>query len=124
MGLCGFEFIEFCASEEGILEEAFQKMGFTLVTHHRSKPVHLWRQGGINLITNYVKECHAGHFAREHGPSVCGMAFRVEDAGRAHAKAIERGAEPVELSPGPMELRIPAIRGIGGSLIYLIDRFG
>jgi 4-hydroxyphenylpyruvate dioxygenase len=66
----------------------------------------------------------AAYFAAEHGPSACGMGFRVRDAAKAYALALERGAEPVEVSTGVMELRIPAIRGIGHSLIYLVDRYG
>jgi 4-hydroxyphenylpyruvate dioxygenase len=65
----------------------------------------------------------AAYFAAEHGPSACGMGFRVKDAPRPMPKAGERGAEPVETQTGPMELRLPAIRGIGGAIIYLIDRY-
>jgi len=77
-GLYGFEFIEFSAPETGVLEPIFKTMGFIKVAEHRSKNVHLWRQGGINLITNYEPGSPAWFFAREHGPSACGMAFRVE----------------------------------------------
>ncbi|MEQ1509219.1 MAG: 4-hydroxyphenylpyruvate dioxygenase [Sphingopyxis sp.] len=123
LGLDGFEFIEFCAAERGILEPAFAAMGFAHVAHHRSKDVDLWRQGEINLIANYEPRSHAAFFAAEHGASACGMAFRVANAAQAYSQAIARGAEPIEGATGPMELRIPAIRGIGGALIYLIDRF-
>lgn len=124
LGLDGFEFVEFSASEKGVLEPVFQAMGFTRIAHHRSKEVELWRQGGINLIANYEPRSPAAYFTAEHGPSACGMGFRVRDAAKAYALAIERGAEPVEVRTGPMELRLPAIRGIGGSIIYLIDRYG
>ncbi len=123
LGLDGFEFIEFCAPEKGQLEPVFQHMGFTHIAHHRSKNVDLWRQGEINLIANYEPRSHAAYFATEHGSSACGMAFRVKDAAKAYKEAIERGAEPVEARTGVMELRIPAIRGIGGALIYLVDRY-
>ena len=123
LGLDGFEFIEFCAPEKGLLEPVFERMGFAQIARHRSKDVHLWRQGGINLIANYEPRSSAAYFAAEHGPSACGMAWRVRDAARAYGVAIERGAEPVEIRTGPMELRLPAIRGIGGSIIYLIDRY-
>ena len=122
-GLDGFEFVEFCAPEKGVLEPVFEAMGFALVAKHRSKDVHLWRQGGINLIANYEPRSAAWYFAREHGPSACGMAFRVRDAAKAYAHLMEAGAEPVANEPGPMELRIPAIRGIGGAIIYLVDRY-
>ncbi len=124
LGLDGFEFIEFCAPERGVLEPVFGRMGFTRIAHHRSKDVDLWRQGEINLIANYEPGGHAAYFAGEHGTSACGMAFRVKDAQAAYVAAIERGAEPVESRTGVMELRIPAIKGIGGALIYLVDRYG
>ena len=122
-GLDGFEFVEFCAPEKGMLEPVFQAMGFTHVATHRSKDVHLWRQGGINLIANYEPKSAAWFFAREHGPSACGMAFRVRDARRAYKHLLDQGAEPVQVHTGPMELHIPAIRGIGGAILYLVDRY-
>ena len=123
IGLDGFEFVEFSAPEKGLLEPVFAAMGFTLIARHRSKDVQLWRQGGINLIANYEPRSPAAYFAAEHGASACGMGWRVKDAAKAYALAIERGAEPVEVRTGPMELRLPAVRGIGGSIIYLIDRY-
>src|SRR3569833_2913256 len=123
LGLQGFEFLEFCAPQKGVLERAFAAMGFAHVASHRGKDVQLWRQGNINFIANYEPHSPAAFFAAEHGPSACGMGFRVRDAAKAYALALERGAEPDELTPGPMELRLPAIRGIGQSLIYLIDRY-
>ena len=124
LGLDGFEFVEFCAPAKGMLERVFGRMGFARVARHRSKDVELWRQGEINLIANYEPHSPAAYFAAEHGASACGMAWRVKDAARAYAAAIERGAEPVEVRTGAMELHLPAIRGIGGSIIYLIDRYG
>jgi 4-hydroxyphenylpyruvate dioxygenase len=124
LGLDGFEFVEFAAPEKGMLEPVFARMGFSHIARHRSKDVDLWRQGGINLIANYEPKSAAAYFAAEHGPSACGMAFRVRNAAKAYAEAIARGAEPVESRTGPMELRIPAIRGIGGAIIYLVDRYG
>ncbi|WP_417612747.1 4-hydroxyphenylpyruvate dioxygenase [Parasphingorhabdus sp.] len=123
VGLDGFEFVEFCAPEKGVLEPVFEVMGFTRIAQHRSKDVHLWRQGGINLIINYEPKSAAWYFAREHGPSACGMAFRVKDARKAYAWLLEKGAEPVHVETGPMELHIPAIRGIGGAILYLVDRY-
>lgn len=123
LGLDGFEFIEFCAPARGELDGVFAAMGFARIARHRSKDVELWRQGGINLIANYEPRSPAAYFAAEHGPSACGMGWRVTDAAKAYAEAITRGAEPVEVGTGPMELRIPGIRGIGGSIIYLIDRY-
>ena len=124
VGLDGFEFIEFSAPEKGLLEPVFERMGFSRIARHRSKDVDLWRQGEINLIANYEPKSPAAYFAAEHGPSACGMAFRVKNARIAYYEAIARGAEPVETRTGPMELRLPAIRGIGGAMIYLVDRYG
>lgn len=123
MGLDGFEFVEFTALEKGILEPIFESMGFTLVARHKSKAVELWRQGDINFITNYEPKSHAYYYAEEHGASACGMAFRVKDAQHAYALALEKGAQPIEIETGPMELRLPAIKGIGGATLYLIDRY-
>ncbi len=124
LGLDGFEFVEFCAPEKGLLEPVFETIGFARVARHRSKDVDLWRQGAINLIANYEPKSPAAYFAAEHGASACGMGFRVKNARHAYGEALARGAEPVETSTGPMELRLPAIRGIGGAIIYLIDRYG
>jgi 4-hydroxyphenylpyruvate dioxygenase len=123
MGLDGFEFVEFASPDPEILEKAFTLLGFSEVARHRSKDVTLWRQGGINFIINNEKNSKAYYFAREHGPCACGMAFRVKDAHKAYNRALEQGAEPVELVTGPMELRLPAIKGIGGATVYLIDRY-
>ena len=123
MGLDGFEFVEFTAPERGILEPVFEIMGFELVAKHKSKAVELWRQGDINFITNYTPKSHAWYFAEEHGPGACGMAFRVKDAHKAYNLALENGAKPIEINTGPMELNLPAIRGIGGATLYLIDRY-
>ncbi|MEX0300189.1 MAG: 4-hydroxyphenylpyruvate dioxygenase [Kordiimonas sp.] len=122
MGLCGFEFVEFTAPEKGILEPIFESMGFVSIAKHRSKDVTLWRQGDINFITNYEPRCPAAYYAEEHGPSACGMAFRVKDAQAAYARALEMGAQPIDVPTGVMELRMPAIKGIGGAALYLVDR--
>ncbi|MGL6161617.1 4-hydroxyphenylpyruvate dioxygenase [Microbulbifer sp.] len=123
MGLDGFEFVEFTAPEKGILETVFEAMGFEKVARHRSKDVALWRQGDINFITNYEPNSHAYYYAQEHGPSACGLAFRVKDAKFAYGEALKKGAQPVDVATGPMELRLPAIKGIGGATLYLIDRY-
>jgi 4-hydroxyphenylpyruvate dioxygenase len=123
MGLMGFEFVEFASPTPGMLEPVFEALGFTKVARHRSKDVDLYRQGDINFIINNEPNSAAAYFAAEHGPSACGMAFRVKDAHQAYARALELGAIPVEIPTGPMELRLPAIKGIGGAPLYLIDRF-
>ncbi|MBN3562734.1 4-hydroxyphenylpyruvate dioxygenase [Aliamphritea spongicola] len=123
MGLDGFEFVEFSASERGHLEPVFEMMGFTCIARHRSKDAVLFRQGDINFIINYEPGSNAHYFAEEHGPSACGMAFRVKNSHHAYHRALQLGAQPVEIPTGPMELRLPAIKGIGGAPLYLIDRY-
>ena len=123
MGLDGFEFVEFSAPEKGVLEPIFEMMGFSHIANHRSKNVSLFRQGDINFIINYEPASAAYYFMEEHGASACGMAFRVKDAHLAYRRAIELGAQPVDIPTGPMELRLPAIKGIGGAPLYLIDRY-
>ncbi len=123
MGLMGFEFVEFASPTPNVLEPLFEKMGFSLVARHRSKDVLLYRQGQINFIVNREPKSLAAYFAAEHGPSACGLAFRVKDAHRAYARALDLGAQPLDIPTGPMELRLPAIKGIGGAPLYLIDRF-
>ena len=123
MGLDGFEFVEFAGPNPGELHEMFLMLGFTKVAKHRSKDVTLYRQGDINFILNNEPRSRAAFFAEEHGPGACGMAFRVKNAQQAYTRAIELGAEPVEVETGIMELKLPAIRAIGGGLLYLIDRY-
>jgi 4-hydroxyphenylpyruvate dioxygenase len=123
MGLKGFEFVEFASPEPKVLEPLFEQMGFTLVARHRSKAVVLYRQGNANFIVNREPKSLADYFAAEHGPCACGLAFRVADSHKAYARALELGAQPMDMPTGPMELRLPAIKGIGGAPLYLIDRF-
>jgi 4-hydroxyphenylpyruvate dioxygenase len=124
MGLMGFEFVEFASPTPNVLEPAFELLGFSRVAEHRSKNVALYRQGDINFIVNNEPGSLASYFAAEHGPSACGMAFRVKDSHKAYRRALELGAQPMDAQPGPMELRLPSIKGIGGAPLYLIDRFG
>lgn len=123
MGLMGFEFVEFASPTAGVIEPVLESMGFTEVAKHRSKDVVLYRQGDINFIVNREPRSVGAYFAAEHGASACGMAFRVKDSHHAYQRALELGAQPVDIPTGPMELKLPAIKGIGGAPLYLIDRF-
>ncbi len=123
MGTDGFEFVEYTGPDPAQLGALFERMGFVAAARHRSKNVTLYRQGDVNFILNAETESFAQAFARLHGPSVCAIAFRVKDAAHAYERAIKLGAKPVHGKVGPMELNIPAIEGIGGSLIYLVDRY-
>ena len=124
MGTDGFEFVEYTAPEPEALRALFGKMGCREVARHRSKNVTLHRQGDINFLINAEPNSFAQQFARDHGGSICAMGFRVRDAALAYKRALELGATPGPSTAGPMELNIPSIRGIGGSLIYLVDRYG
>jgi len=123
MGTDGFEFVEYTAPNPELLGGLFEQLGFSAIARHRSKDVLLYRQGRINFIVNREPDSFAQSFARVHGPSVCAFAMRVKNAAKAYSRAIELGAKPFHGPVGPMELNIPAIQGIGGSLIYLIDRY-
>lgn len=123
MGLDGFEFVEFSAPHTAELEAVFSLLGFEHVATHRSKNVRLFRQGNINFVLNAEPKSLAAYFAEEHGPAACGLAFRVRDSHLAYSRALELGAQPLDIPTGPMELHLPAIKGIGGAPIYLIDRF-
>jgi len=123
MGTDGFEFVEYTAPDPNSLRLLFEQMGFPAVARHRSKDVTLHKQGDINFIVNAEPKSFAQGFAREHGPSICAMAFRVKDAAKAYERALSLGAEAGPWTAGPMELNIPSIKGIGGSLIYLVDRY-
>ncbi|HUA51837.1 MAG TPA: 4-hydroxyphenylpyruvate dioxygenase [Candidatus Sulfotelmatobacter sp.] len=124
MGTDGFEFVEYTAPDPVALGALFERLGFAAVARHRSKRVTLYRQGDVNFIVNAEPDSFAQAFARVHGPSVCALAFRVKDAAQALHRAVQLGARPFQAQVGPMELNIPAIQGIGGSLIYLVDRYG
>jgi len=124
MGTDGFEFVEYTAPDPEQLRALFEHMGFPVVARHRSKNVTLHKQGDINFIINAEPGSFGQRFAQQHGPSACAMAFRVTDAAAAFKRAVELGAKPLATPVGPMELSIPAIEGIGGSAIYLVDRYG
>src|SRR3954463_9565497 len=123
MGPAGFEFIEYAAPDPKAMGELFERMGFRAIARHRHKNVLLYRQGGINFIVNAEPDSFAQRFARLHGPSICAIAFRVQDAKAAYERAISLGAWGYAGHAGPGELNIPAIKGIGDSLIYLVDRW-
>jgi len=124
MGTDGFEFVEYTAPDSRALAVLFEQLGFSAIARHRSKDVTLYRQGQINFILNHEPDSFAQSFARVHGPSVCALGIRVRDAAAAYERAVSLGAKPYQSKVGPMELNIPAIRGIGGCLVYLIDRYG
>jgi len=122
----GVEFVEFAVDDatRPRLAALFDAMGFARAGHHRSKDVSLHSQGDVHLIINSEKDSFARSFVETHGPSVCALAFRVDDAQRAVERALRYRAQIFRGKVGPNELVIPAIRAHEGSLIYLVDRFG
>jgi len=124
LGLDGFEFVEFTGPDPQALAALFSSMGFAHLADHRSKNVRRYAQGDINFLLNMDASGQVADFRAKHGPSANAMAFRVKDARLAFDEALRRGAKPVAGPVGPMELNIPAIEGIGGSNLYLVDRYG
>ncbi|MFU8896432.1 MAG: 4-hydroxyphenylpyruvate dioxygenase [Gammaproteobacteria bacterium] len=124
LGIDGFEFVEFAAPDAALLHSLFIHMGFTAIGKHRERKVTLYRQGDINFLVNEEPDSFAADFAREHGPSACGFAIRVADAAQARAWAIDRGGCALSNKPSTLPVRSPVIEGIGGSALYLVDRYG
>ncbi len=120
-GTDGFGFVEFAHPDPAALHALFSTMGFVAVAKHRTKAITLYRQGDVDYLINEEPGSHAVRFAGAHGPSAPSMAFRVVDAEHAYRRAIEGGAEP---AGGARALDVPAVMGIGGSLLYFIDRYG
>ncbi|RMD90614.1 MAG: 4-hydroxyphenylpyruvate dioxygenase [Alphaproteobacteria bacterium] len=120
-GTDGFEFVEFAHPEPEKLRDLFAKMGFTHTATHKRRAVELWQQGGISFLLNAEPEGHAARFIAEHGPCAPSMGWRVVDAEHAFRHAVARGATPYD-GPGKT-MDVPAIVGIGGSLIYFIDGY-
>jgi len=120
----GVAFVEFTADEASAtdLEGAFRGLGFTRMGRHRSKDVTVWRQGDINLVVNREREGLAHSFYITHGPAVCAMGLSVDDARAASARAAALLSTVFRQPVGAGELDIPAIRGVGGSLIYFLDK--
>jgi 4-hydroxyphenylpyruvate dioxygenase len=124
MGTDGFEFVEYTAPDPELLRDLFTKMGFPAVAKHKRKAVTLHKQQDIHFIINSEPGSYAEAYAKAHGPSACAMAFRVKDAKAAFERAVKLGATPAKTDVGKGELDIPAIEGIGGSLLFFVDRYG
>lgn len=124
MGTDGFEFVEFACSDSDQPGALFELMGFSAVARHPSQNVTLYRQGDVNYVVNAEPDSFAMEFAASHGPSACAMGFRVVDAGHAFDRAVALGAKPASREARPAALNIPAIEGVGGALIYFVDRYG
>jgi 4-hydroxyphenylpyruvate dioxygenase len=123
-GLDGFAFVEFAHPEPEKLHALFRLMGFTAVARHATRAVTLYRQGDVDFLVNEQPGSHATNFVAVHGPCAPSMGWRVVDAQAAYERAISLGAEPADPADGVPALNALAIKGVGGSLIYLIDRYG
>ncbi len=123
-GTDGFEFVEFAHPRPEALAALFTQMGFARVASHKSLPIDLYRQGDVTYILNADRDSFGGRFVDVHGPCAPAMGWRVIDATHAFAHAVAKGAKPYAGDLGAKTLDAPAIEGIGGSLIYFIDRYG
>ncbi len=124
IGLDGMEFIEFCGPEPAYFERVFAQFGMTPIAEHKTKKLKLFRQGDINFVLNSEPGSFADEFRRLHGPSVCATGFRVANAKAAFEEAVKRGARPYTNDEGKAGWTMPAIYGIGDSLIYFVDKYG
>lgn len=121
LGVSGFEFVEFASPEPEKLHALFRAMGFSAVARHREFNITLYRQGDVNFLVNEEEGSFASEFASLHGPCCPGFAMRVDDREAALEYCLERGATEVTDAQGAV-LNTPKISGIGGSLLYLVDR--
>jgi 4-hydroxyphenylpyruvate dioxygenase len=119
----GFEFVEFASPTPDTLEPVFEKLGFTLVANTAPRTWCCTAKVGSNFIVNREPNSAAAYFAAEHGPSACGMAFRVKDAHQAYARALELGAQPLGDAHRPDGAAPAGHQGHRRRPLYLIDRF-
>jgi len=124
MGTDGFEFVEFAAPDRSLLDALFTSFGFVAVARHRLRDITLYRQGGINFLVNAEPGSFAADFAKLHGPCACGFGMRVKDARYAQSRAVERGAVVFSQKVDSVAVSTPMIEGIGGSILYLVDKYG
>ncbi len=117
-GLRGIEFVEFASADAGRLDELWRAFGFSRLATHADLDLDLYVQGDIRFLVNRDTDGFAGRFASAHGPAACSMGWRVDDPQQAFAEAVDRGARPYEGAEGPASFDVPAIYGIGDSLIY------
>ncbi len=119
LGVEQFEFIEYAAPDPALLHDLFQKLGFTAVGRHKTQPVTLYSQGGMNFLVNETKDSFASEFAAAHGPCCTGFALRVDDPAAAHKSVLANGAKDFANKADTLPIDVPRIEGIGGSVLYL-----
>lgn len=122
LNLRGIEFTEFCGESIEALDKLFWEFGFSKTHRYPGKNITHYRQNDIHFLLNGERGGFSSQFARQHGPSICSMGWRVDDAQYAFEQAVQRGARPANAAG--QDLPYPAIYGIGDSLIYFIDHFG
>ncbi|MGS0727112.1 4-hydroxyphenylpyruvate dioxygenase family protein, partial [Shewanella sp. 0m-11] len=122
LGLLGIEFTEFATPEQDYMHQVFIDFGFSLLKKSKSKEILYYKQNDINFLLNTERKGFSAEFAKSHGPAICSMGWRVEDAQLAFEGAVARGAKPAD--DAAKDMPYPAIYGIGDSLIYFIDTFG
>ncbi len=124
MGINGFEFVEFASPRPGELHDYFKKLGFTQVARHKTRPIHTYRQGDATFLINEDPDSFASDFAAEHGPSACGFAIRVNKLAEwARVQALKNGAEQIGERELTKAVAAPVIKGIGGCMLYIVDRY-
>ena len=127
MGIDGFEFVEFAAPDGQVqlLHDQFTRMGFSPVLRHRTRPITIYRQGGVNFLVNEDPDSFAADFARAHGPSACGFAIRFKQpSGEVLATVLGNGGEAIDHKPETKAVDAPVVKGIGDCMLYLVDRYG
>ncbi|MFI4921703.1 MAG: 4-hydroxyphenylpyruvate dioxygenase, partial [Gammaproteobacteria bacterium] len=125
MGVDGFEFVEFAAPDAKLLHDLFPRLGFTAVAKHKHRKIALYRQGECNFLVNEEPGSFAAAFAAKHGPSACGFAIRFsKPAIEVRAQALKKGGEAIEQLEATKAVDVPVTKGIGGSMLYLVDRYG
>lgn len=120
-GTDGFEFVEFAHPDPDELRQLFARMGYAKTAVHKSKAIELWQQGDITYILNADPDSFAAKFVDDHGPCAPSMGWRVVDARHAFDRAVAKGATPYEGNGKALD--VPAIVGIGGSLLYFVDQY-
>jgi 4-hydroxyphenylpyruvate dioxygenase len=124
LGLDGFAFVEFTSPDPDTMTGLLECLGFTAASKHPTKDIVRYKQGGIDLLVNREPAGQAAEFRALHGPSANGMAFRVADAKAAYDGALARGARPARADDSALGAGAYVLQGIGGSMLYLVDRYG
>ncbi|MCE7949740.1 MAG: 4-hydroxyphenylpyruvate dioxygenase [Xanthomonadales bacterium PRO7] len=124
MGIDGFEFVEFASPKPEALHALFKQMGFVQVARHKTRPIYNYRQNDCTFLINEDPDSFAADFAAKHGPSACGFAIRVNKLAEwARVQALKNGAQPITNKETTKAVAAPVIEGIGGCMLYIVDRY-